>query len=52
MSSYFKCSSCGYTVRMLVRGDTARCSQCGGTMHRCHHKLVPIQLYCTFEAKN
>lgn len=34
-SDYFKCESCGYTVRMLVRGDTAHCSQCGGIMHRC-----------------
>lgn len=34
-SEYFKCESCGYTVRMLVRGDTARCSKCGGTMNRC-----------------
>lgn len=34
-SDYFKCRSCGYTVRMLARGNTARCSQCGGTMDRC-----------------
>lgn len=34
-SDFFKCRSCGYTVRMLVRGDTATCSQCGGTMDRC-----------------
>ena len=34
-SDYFKCRNCGYTVRMLVRGNTARCSQCGGTMDRC-----------------
>lgn len=34
-SEYFKCENCGYTVRMLVRGDTAHCSQCGGLMHRC-----------------
>ncbi len=32
---WFKCESCGYTVRMLVRGDTATCSQCGGRMYRC-----------------
>ena len=31
---YFKCASCGYTVRYKVLGDTARCSQCGGTMYR------------------
>ena len=31
---YFKCSSCGYTVRYKVLGNTARCSQCGGTMYR------------------
>lgn len=31
---FFKCASCGYTVRMRVLGNTARCSQCGGTMHR------------------
>ena len=34
-SDYFKCNSCGYTVRMLVRGDYATCSQCGGRMQRC-----------------
>lgn len=34
-SDFFKCDSCGYTVRMLVRGNTAHCSQCGGTMYRC-----------------
>lgn len=34
-SDYFKCRSCGYTVRMRVRGNTAHCSQCGGTMDRC-----------------
>lgn len=34
-SDFFKCSRCGYTVRMLVRGDRATCSQCGGTMYRC-----------------
>lgn len=31
---YFKCASCGYTVRYKVNGNTARCSQCGGTMYR------------------
>lgn len=31
---YFKCEKCGYTIRMLVRGDTAICSQCGGRMNR------------------
>lgn len=31
---FFKCQSCGYTVRMLVRGDTATCSKCGGRMVR------------------
>lgn len=30
MSEWFKCTSCGYTVRMRVLGDTATCSQCGG----------------------
>lgn len=33
-SEYFKCRNCGYTVRILARGNTARCSQCGGTMER------------------
>lgn len=33
-SDFFKCRKCGYTVRMLVRGDIAHCSQCGGTMDR------------------
>lgn len=33
-SSWFKCLNCGYTVRMLVLGDTATCSQCGGRMVR------------------
>lgn len=31
---YFKCASCGYTVRYKVLGNTAKCSQCGGTMYR------------------
>ena len=31
---FFKCASCGYTVRYKVLGNTARCSQCGGTMYR------------------
>lgn len=31
---FFKCQNCGYTIRMLVRGDTATCSQCGGRMVR------------------
>lgn len=34
-SEYFKCSSCGYTVRIKAIGDTATCSQCGGRMYRC-----------------
>lgn len=34
-SDYFKCRRCGYTVRMRVLGNTATCSQCGGTMDRC-----------------
>lgn len=34
-SDFFKCRKCDYTVRMLVRGNTATCSQCGGTMDRC-----------------
>lgn len=34
LSDFFKCGSCGYTVRMRVLGNTARCSQCGGTMQR------------------
>lgn len=34
-SEWFKCTKCGHTVQMLVRGDTATCSQCGGTMKRC-----------------
>ena len=33
-SDYFKCSSCNYTVLYRVRGNTAKCSQCGGTMYR------------------
>lgn len=33
-SDWFKCESCGYTVRMLVLGDRATCSQCGGQMVR------------------
>ena len=33
-SDWFECASCGYLVRMRVLGDTAHCSQCGGTMHR------------------
>ena len=31
---WFKCRSCEYTVRMLVLGNTATCSQCGGRMER------------------
>lgn len=33
---WFKCQNqnCGYTVRMLVLGNTATCSQCGGRMVR------------------
>ena len=33
---FFKCtnSSCGYTVRMRVLGNTAKCSQCGSIMRR------------------
>lgn len=31
---WFVCTSCGYLVRMRVLGDTAHCSQCGGTMRR------------------
>lgn len=33
-SDFFKCASCGYTVRMRALGNTAKCSQCGGTMYR------------------
>lgn len=45
MSSYFKCSNCDYTVRILTPRDTARCSQCGGIMYRCsHHKVITINL--------
>lgn len=33
-SDWFECQSCGYEVRMLVRGDVATCSQCGGRMYR------------------
>ena len=33
-NDFFKCTSCGYTVRMLVLGNTATCSQCGGRMER------------------
>lgn len=31
---WFKCQSCGYTVRMKVLGNTATCSECGGRMVR------------------
>lgn len=31
---WFKCQNCGYTVRMLVNGNTATCSKCGGRMVR------------------
>ena len=31
---YFKCQNCGYTIRMLVLGNTATCSECGGKMVR------------------
>lgn len=34
-SEWFKCRNCGYTVRIKSLRDTARCSQCGGTMDRC-----------------
>lgn len=34
-SDFFKCRNCGYTVRMLVLGNTARCNECGGIMDRC-----------------
>lgn len=36
LSDFFKCQnpSCGYTIRKRVLGNTARCSQCGGTMRR------------------
>lgn len=34
-SDWFKCRNCGYTVRKLVLGNTATCSECGGTMDRC-----------------
>lgn len=33
-SDWFECMSCGYVVRMRVLGNTAHCSQCGGTMRR------------------
>lgn len=31
---WFKCDKCGRTIRMLVRGNIATCSECGGTMRR------------------
>lgn len=31
---WFKCSSCEYTVRMRVLGNSATCSRCGGRMNR------------------
>ena len=39
LSDFFKCqnANCVYhtsPVRMRVRGNTARCSQCGSTMYR------------------
>lgn len=34
MSEWFKCTECGYTVRMKALGNTATCSQCGGRMIR------------------
>ena len=33
-SDWFKCRKCGYTVRKLVLGNLATCSECGGTMDR------------------
>ena len=33
-SDMFKCSSCGYVVRIRVLGDVCKCSKCGGTMRR------------------
>lgn len=33
-SEWFECTQCGYKVRYLVKGNTAKCSQCGGTMRR------------------
>lgn len=32
-SSFFKCASCGRTIRILVKGDRCTC-QCGGIMYR------------------
>lgn len=31
---FFKCEKCGRTIRMLVLGNTATCSECGGKMVR------------------
>lgn len=31
---WFKCEKCGREVRMLVLGNTATCSECGGRMVR------------------
>lgn len=33
-SDQFKCSNCGRVIYIKVLGDTCRCSECGGTMHR------------------
>ncbi len=33
-SDWFKCTRCGYTVRMKVYGNHAQCSECGGLMER------------------
>ncbi len=34
MSDYFVCVNCGHGAHIKVLGDTATCSQCGGTMKR------------------
>lgn len=31
---FFKCLKCDRVVRILVRGDRCKCSECGGTMVR------------------
>ncbi len=34
ISDLFKCSKCGHTAYLKVLGNTATCSECGGTMYR------------------
>ena len=33
-SDWFRCQKCGREVQMLVLGNHATCSECGGTMVR------------------